>query len=114
MAHLRWLIKVFPEINFLGFRVPCQKMASETAVHNPTLCLDGPSSTVEVKFSTLNAEEAKAKHKKQTRGGKKKEREEKTEPGAEKGQTKEPTRRLQENWQALEKPGGLRMKRKQF
>lgn len=65
----------------------------ETAVQDSTLCWKGPRGNEERKFSISSGRETKAKHKKQTRErGKRKRKPEQSE----KGETKEPTKRLQE------------------
>lgn len=113
MAHLRWLIKVSPEIDFWASACHAKKWPLKLLSKIPP-CVWRPIRQRGNEVFHFKCRGGKSQTQETDQRKKKKTKIEKTEAGGEKGQTKEPTRRLQENWQALLKPVGLRMKRTQF
>lgn len=96
----------FPATVLLGFCVPCQKWTLKLSKIPP--CVQKTHQAV-WKGSYLLQMQRRQKPNTRNRPGKKKM---KPEPGGEKGQTKEPTRRLQGNWQAISEVVELRMEKK--
>lgn len=118
MAHLRWLIKVFPAIELLGFCVPCQKWTLKSLSKIPPCVRKGHQAVW--KGSFLLQMQRRQKPNKRNRPGEKKKKKKTKKPRRNQNQEERKVRQrsqqgdCKKNWQALSKPVGLRMKRKQI